>query len=53
MRYNNLNEIPAWAKETIQKLIAKGLLQGDGSNLNLSEDMIRIFVINDRAGLYR
>jgi len=53
MRYNNLNEVPAWAKATIQKLITKGLLQGDGGNLNLSEDMIRIFVINDRAGLYK
>lgn len=52
MRYNTINEVPTWARDTIQKLIDKGLLQGDDGNLNLSEDMIRMFVINDRAGLY-
>lgn len=55
MRYNNLNEIPSWAKPTIQKLIDKQLLKGnDGGEkgLDLSLDMLRIFVINDRSGLY-
>ncbi len=54
MRYNTLDEIPSWAQPTIEKLIAKGLLGGNGSTdkLDLSLDMIRTFVINDRAGLY-
>lgn len=54
MRYNTLDEIPSWAQPTIEKLIAKGLLGGNGSadKLDLSLDMIRTFVINDRAGLY-
>lgn len=51
-RYNKLEEIPNYAKETIQKLIDKEILKGDGTGLDLSEDMIRILVINDRSGLY-
>jgi len=27
-------------------------LKGDGQGFNLSEDMVRMFVIHDRAGLY-
>ena len=52
IRYNTLEEVPAWAKETIQKLIEKEFLRGDLTGLNLSEDMIRMFVINVRAGIY-
>ena len=53
MRFNTIEEVPGYAKETIQKLVDNGLLSGkkDGS-LDLSEDMIRMLVINDRAGLY-
>ena len=53
MRYNTVAELPEWARPTIEKMIAKGLLNGDGDNLNLSHDMVRVFVINDRAGLYQ
>ena len=49
-RYNNIEEIPEWAKGTIQKLINKGCLKN--ASLDLSLDMIRIFVVNDRAGVY-
>ena len=52
MRYNKVEELPEWAKPTIQKLIDKGHLRGDGQGLNLSEDMVRIFVIHDRMSLY-
>lgn len=51
-RYNKIEEVPEWGRETVQKLIDKGALQGDGGNLNLSEDMLRVFVINDRAEAY-
>ena len=53
MRYNKMEEIPEWGKETVDKLINLELLKGDeNGNLDLSHDMLRVFVINDRAGLY-
>lgn len=52
MRFNKIEDVPSYAKPTIQKLIDKGLLKGNDIGLDLSEDMIRMFVINDRAGLY-
>lgn len=63
-RYDNMTEIEAslpWAVPTIQKLIECGALtgksgwyDGDGwpTGLDLSEDMIRAFVVSDRAGAY-
>ena len=38
----------------IEKLIKKGLIAGvdDDGNLGISYDLLRILVINDRAGLY-
>jgi glutamine amidotransferase-like uncharacterized protein len=50
--YNTLDEVPGYAKATIQKLLEKDLLVGTSAGLKLSEDMIRVFTINDRAGLY-
>lgn len=50
-RYNKIDEIPVWGKPTIEKLISKGVF-ADINNLNLSDDMLRLFVINDRLGLY-
>ena len=47
------NNMPEWAKPTIQKLMDKGVLVGDEEGrLGLTMDMIKVFVINDRAGLY-
>ena len=51
-RFNAVDSVPEWAKPTVQKMIDKGLLQGNGESLDLSLDMLRVFVINDRAGLY-
>ena len=51
-RYNTIDNVPDWAKPTIGKLIDKGLLNGNGDALDLSFDMIRILVINDRAGVF-
>lgn len=50
MRYNTIEEVPDYAKETISKLVDAGSLQGNGEGLDLSEDMIRILVILDRQG---
>ena len=53
MRYNKVAECPKYAQPTIQKLMDKGILKGDANgDLNLTLDMIRIFVIHDRLGLY-
>lgn len=60
MRYNRLVDIPEWGQPTIKKMIDKGLLGGNGEkdengnpvDLDLSLDVIRVFVINDRAHLY-
>ena len=51
-RYNTIEEMPDWAKPTIEKLVKKGFLQGDGNGLDLSHDMVRMLVIHDRAGMY-
>ena len=51
-RYNTIDEIPTWAKDTVRKLIDKGLLKGGDDGLDLSVDMLRLLVVNDRAGLY-
>lgn len=51
--YNSIEEVPVWAKPTIEKLVDKGYLKGDDKgNLNLDDNLIRILVINDRAGIY-
>lgn len=53
MIYNYIDEnMPEYARPTIQKLVNKGLLKGSGGGLNLTDDLLRLLVINDRAGLY-
>lgn len=53
MIYNYIdNNMPKWARPTIQKLVDKGILQGDENGLGLTDDLLRVLVINDRAGLY-
>ena len=49
MRYNKLEEIPEWGKATISKLIEKEILKGNEKGLDLSDDMLRMLVILDRA----
>lgn len=51
--YHYTKELPDWAKPTIQKLMDKGIYRGASeSDLSLSETLMRVLVINDRAGLY-
>ena len=63
-RYNTVAEIKGatpWAMETIMKLINQKALTGGGkkdseglpADLDLSGDMLRMLVINDRMGLYK
>ena len=54
-RYQTIEEIKTdapWAAPTVEKLLKKGYIRGDGTGLDLSRDMLRGFVVNDNAGLY-
>ena len=51
--YNWTAEVPDWARPTVQKLLDKGYLAGnDKGELELTYSMLKMIVINDRAGLY-
>ena len=54
MVYNYIDDnMPEWAKPTVQKLIDKGALKGDEKGkLMLTGTMLRLFVIHDRMGVY-
>lgn len=54
MVYDYIDDnMPDYARPTIRKLVNKGFLQGDESGkLGITEDLMRILVINDRAGVY-
>ena len=63
LRMNTMREISdncPWATETIAKLIDRGIIKGNGvkdeqgrpADMDLSRDMLRVLVMNDRAGLY-
>ena len=48
MRYNNLDEVPDWAKDTVKKWQELKILNGDGASLDLSSDMVRLIVMFER-----
>ncbi|MDO4301522.1 MAG: M15 family metallopeptidase [Clostridia bacterium] len=50
--YDTIDEVPEWGKATVKKLIQKGVLQGSNTGLDMSYSLLRLLVINDRAGLY-
>lgn len=54
MIYNWIdNNMPDWARPTIDKLYTKGLLKGDENGcLNLDMNMLRILVVLDRSGAF-
>ena len=54
MRYKTVEECPSWARETVEKLVSLGIIRGRGDErgLDLTEDMLRMLVWNDRAGVY-
>lgn len=61
-RYNAISDCPGYAKPTITKMVDKGFIGGTGTgkkdaegrpaDLSLSLDMIRVFVVMDRAGSF-
>lgn len=51
--YHYFNELPEYAAPTIKKLWDRGIYKGaSASDLNLPDTLMRVLVINDRAGLY-
>jgi len=51
--FNTIQEVPDWARPTIEKLITEEALRGDeNGNLNLCNTMVRIFTVLDRMGLF-
>lgn len=51
--YNWTVEVPEWARPTVQKLLDKDYLKGnEKGELELTYSMLKLLVINDRAGLY-
>lgn len=53
VRYKYYDDMPDWAKPTVSKLVKKGYLKGEGNGvLNLTEDTLKVLVVNDRAGCY-
>lgn len=52
--WDTVGEVPEWGRSTIQKLVDKGALEGvdDGGNLRLTYDLVRLYVVHDRLGLY-
>ena len=52
MIYNYIDEnMPEWARPTIEKLVEKGQLKGnEKGELGLDDTRLKIFVVFDRAG---
>lgn len=53
-RYHCLQDIPDWEyRATIKLLMDNGIIDSADGHLNLSYDMIKMLVINYRAGVYK
>jgi hypothetical protein len=54
MQYDYMDDnMPSWAKPTVQKLMDKGLLEGDDSGkLGLTMDTLKVLVVLDRNGAF-
>ena len=53
MIYNYVDEnMPEWARGTVQKLMDKGYLRGTDEGLGLDDAMLRVLVMLDRAGAF-
>lgn len=53
MIYNYVDEnMPEWARETVQKLMDRGYLKGTDEGLGLDDAMLRVLVMLDRAGAF-
>ena len=49
--YDTAESVPEWGRGTVDKLLSGDLLRADGK-LALSEEMLRVLVVLDRAGAF-
>lgn len=47
--YNKIEELPQWAKESVQKAIDVGVLKGTGNGLGLTPTEVKMIVWLDRC----
>lgn len=50
--FENIEDVPEWGREAVKKLIDAGYLKGTDGGLKIDETMLRMIVINYRAGVY-
>ena len=51
-KYGRLEDVPAWYRPSLQKLLDKKIVQGTGGGrLDVSEDFCRVVTVLDRLGL--
>jgi peptidoglycan L-alanyl-D-glutamate endopeptidase CwlK len=48
MRINTIEEVPVWARAFVQGMVDRGELSGTGSGLNITEDMIRCWMVGEK-----
>lgn len=51
--YTYTQDVPEWGRKTVQRLLDMGYFAGRApDDLNLSDDMLRLFVILERVGIF-
>ena len=50
--YDTAESVPEWGRETVDKLLSGDFLRGTDGKLALSEEMLRVLVVLDRAGAF-
>ena len=50
--YDTAESVPKWGRGTVDKLLSGDLLRGTDGKLALSEEMLRVLVVLDRAGAF-
>lgn len=49
VRYETIDEVPSWGKESVEKALSTGVLKGTGRGLGLTETEVKMLVWMDRA----
>lgn len=52
VRWDTVDSCPKWLEPTVEKVVKKGYLKGDKTGLAITNEMGRILVIEDRAGVF-
>lgn len=50
--YDTAGSVPEWGRGTVDKLLSGDFLRGTDGKLALSEEMLRVLVVLDRAGAF-